>query len=101
MCTLKRCSRTIAPQQHPARTEFCLYTMVVYEKKYLEAYTNDQYILLKNNTTQLYSKLGRIKLLWNFFMTPEDGFDIYRFTGSGSLLCALLEICEKQGHPQL
>ena len=30
------------------------FTMVVYEKIYLEAYTNNQYICLKNNTAELY-----------------------------------------------
>ena len=30
------------------------FTMVVYEKIYLEAHKNNQYICLKNDTTQLY-----------------------------------------------
>ena len=32
--------------------------MVVYEKIYFEAYTNDQYICHKNNIEQLYFILG-------------------------------------------
>ena len=36
--------------------------MVVYEKIYFDAYTNDQYILHKNNTAQLYLILGRSEL---------------------------------------
>ena len=36
--------------------------MVVYEKVYFEAYTNDQYIWHKNNIAQLYFILGRAEL---------------------------------------
>ena len=37
--------------------------MVVHEKIYLEAYkNNNQYIYLKNNTSQLYFILGRAEL---------------------------------------
>ena len=54
--------------------------MVVYEKKYFEAYRNDQYIWHKNNITQLYFILGRAKLCWNFSSEPKDVPDIYRFS---------------------
>ena len=40
--------------------------MVVYEKIYFKAYTNDLYISYKNNIAQLYFILGRAKLCWNF-----------------------------------
>ena len=42
---------------HPAGTSVISawgFTMVVYEKKYFEAYRNDQYIWHKNNIAQLY-----------------------------------------------
>ena len=41
--------------------------MVVYEKKYFEAYTNDQYIRHKNNIAQLFFILGRAELHWKLF----------------------------------
>ena len=53
--------------------------MVVYEKKYFKAYTNDLYISCKNNIAQLYFILGRAELLWNFSSIPKDGSDIHRF----------------------
>ena len=40
--------------------------MVVYEKIYFEAYTNDQYISHKNNISQLLFILGGAELHWNF-----------------------------------
>ena len=40
--------------------------MVVYEKIYFEAYTNDQYIWDQNNTVQLYSILRIAELHWKF-----------------------------------
>ena len=42
------------------------FIMVVYEKIYFEAYTNDWYIWHKNNIAQLYFYLGRAKLCWIF-----------------------------------
>ena len=54
--------------------------MVVYEEKYFEAYTNDQYIWHKNNIAQLYFILGRAKLHGNFSSEPEDVPDVYRFS---------------------
>ena len=39
---------------------------MVYDKIYLEAHTNNQYICLKNNTAQLYFILGRAELYFNF-----------------------------------
>ena len=54
--------------------------MVVYEKIYFKAYTNDLYISYKNNISQLYFILGRAKLRWNFSSTLKDGFDIHRFS---------------------
>ena len=53
--------------------------MVVYEKIYFEAYTNDQYIWHKNNIAQLYFILERSKLRWNFSSWLRDAPDIYRF----------------------
>ena len=53
--------------------------MLVYEKIYFEAYTNDQYIWHKNNIAQLYFLLGRLKLHWNFSSWLRDAPDIYRF----------------------
>ena len=52
--------------------------MVVYEKIYFEAYTNDQYIWHKNNIAQLYFILGRAELRWNFSSWLKDASDIYR-----------------------
>ena len=48
--------------------------MVVYEKIYFKAYTNDLYISYKNNIAQLYFILG------NFSSILKDGFDIHRFS---------------------
>ena len=53
--------------------------MVVYEKIYFEAYTNDQYISHKNNIAQLYFILGRAELRWNFSSLLRDASDIHRF----------------------
>ena len=53
--------------------------MVVYEKVYFEAYTNDQYIWHKNNIAQLYFILGRAELCWNFSCWLRDASDIHRF----------------------
>ena len=50
--------------------------MVVYEKIYFKAYTNNQYISDKNDIVQLYFILGRAELLWNFSSILKDGFDI-------------------------
>ena len=52
--------------------------MVVYEKKYIEAYTNHQYIWHKNNIAQLYFILGRVELHWNFASWFRDAPDIDR-----------------------
>ena len=54
--------------------------MVVYEKIYFAAYTNDLYISYKNNIAQLYFILGRAELHWNFSSILKDGFDIHRFS---------------------
>ena len=51
--------------------------MVVYEKIYFKAYTNDLYISHKNNIAQLYFILGRAELRWNF--SSILGFDIQIF----------------------
>ena len=48
--------------------------MVVNEKIYFEAYTNDQYIWHKNNVAQLYFILG-----WKFSSWLRDAPDIYKF----------------------
>ena len=53
--------------------------MEAYEKKYFEAYTNDQYIWHKNNIAQLYFILGRVELHWNFSSAPVHP-DIHRFS---------------------
>ena len=53
--------------------------MVVYEKIYFEAYTNDQNIWHKNNIAQLYFILGRAELCWNFCSWLRDASDIHRF----------------------
>ena len=50
--------------------------MVVYEKIYFEAYTNDQYIWHKNNIAQLYFISGTAELRWNFSSIPKDAPDI-------------------------
>ena len=77
--------------------------MVVYEIIYFEAYTNDQYMCHKNNIAQLYFMLKTAKLLENFSSTPKDGSDIHTDfpPGSESLLCAIMEICNYQRHPQV
>ena len=54
--------------------------MVVYEKIYFKAYTNDLYISCKNNIAQLYFILGRAELLWNFSSMLKDGSYIHRFS---------------------
>ena len=54
--------------------------MVVYEKIYFKAYTNDLYISQKNNIAQLYLILGRAELRWNFSSILKDDFDIHRFS---------------------
>ena len=54
--------------------------MVVYEKIYFKAYTNDLCITYKNNIAQLYFIVGRAELRWNFFSILKDGFDIHRFS---------------------
>ena len=53
--------------------------MLVYEKIYFEAYTNDQYIWNKNNIAQLYFILGRAELRWNISSWLRDASDIHRF----------------------
>ena len=65
--------------------------MMSYERIYLEVYINNQYIWLKNNTTQLYFILGRADLYWDFSSIPKDGSDIHGFANwSWSLVCRLL-----------
>ena len=44
--------------------------MMVYEKIYSEAYTNDHYIYYKNNITQLYFTIG----------TEQDILEFFQFT---------------------
>ena len=51
--------------------------MVVYEKIYFEAYTNDWH---NNNIAQLYFILRTAKLHWNFSSITKDAPDIYRFS---------------------
>ena len=41
--------------------------MVVYEKVYFEAYTNDQYIWYKSNIAQLHFILGRGRAMLELF----------------------------------
>ena len=53
--------------------------MVVYEKIYFKAYTNDLYISHKNNIGQSYFIPGRTELHWNFSSILKGGFDIHRF----------------------
>ena len=60
--------------------------MVVYEKIYFKAYTNNQYIPDKNDIVQLYLILGRAELLWNFSSILKDGFDIHRFSNRKCVL---------------
>ena len=74
--------------------------MVVYEKMYFKAYTNDLYISHKNNFAQLYFILGRAKLCWNFSSILQDGFDIHRFSNRKWVLTMYsVGICECQKHP--
>ena len=54
--------------------------MVVYEKVYFKAYTNNLCISHKNNIAQLYFILGRAELHRNFSSILRDGFDIHRFS---------------------
>ena len=53
--------------------------MVVYEKIYFEAYTNDKYIWHKNNIVQLCSILRTAELHCNFYNWLRDAPDLYRF----------------------
>ena len=62
------------------------FTMVVDEKIYFEAYTNDQYIWHKNNIAQLCFILRTAELCWNFFSILKNGSDIYRFSNRKWLL---------------
>ena len=62
------------------RTQRGYIIMVVYEKIYFKAYTNDLYISYKNNISQFYFILGRAELHWNFSSILKDGFDIHRFS---------------------
>ena len=55
------------------------FIMVVYEKIYFKAYTNDLYISHKNNFAQLYFISGRAELHWNFSSWLRDASDIHRF----------------------
>ena len=84
--------------------------MVVYEKIYFEAYTNDQYIWHKNNIAQLSFILGKAKLHWNFSSMPKDAPDIHRFskkewvltlctTGNLWISGASLSQLQVQGYP--
>ena len=54
--------------------------MVVYEKIYFKAYTNDEYISDRNKIVQLYFILGTAELRWIFSSILKDDFDIYRFS---------------------
>ena len=68
--------------------------MVVFEKIYCKAYTNDKYISHKNNIVQLYFILGTAELYGNFSSLLKVALIFTDFpTGSGSLPCVLLEIC--------
>ena len=51
--------------------------MMVYEKIYSEAYTNDHYIYYKNNITQLYFTIGTEQIYWNFSSSLSNAPDIY------------------------
>ena len=54
-----------------------VYSWVVMRKYILKhKWLTNTFICLKNNTTQL---PGRSKLCWNFFSTPGEASDIYRF----------------------
>ena len=67
-------------------SNFCSHFSIgVYEKIYFESYINTQYNWLQNNTAQLYFKLGRAKLHWNFSSIPKDGSDIHRFSNMKSV----------------
>ena len=50
--------------------------MVVCDKIYFEAYTNDQYIWHKNIIEQFYSILGRTELCCNFSSWLRDASEI-------------------------
>ena len=54
--------------------------MVFYQKMYLEANINDQYIWHKNSIAQLYFMLRTAKLRWNCSSILKDAFDIHRFS---------------------
>ena len=47
--------------------------MVVYEKISFDAYTNNQYICLKNNIGELYFILVRADKRWHFSSISKDG----------------------------
>ena len=53
--------------------------MMIYEKKYFEAYTYHHYNWHKNNIAQLYFILGRAELCWNFSSWLRNVPDIYSF----------------------
>ena len=63
------------------------FTMVVYEKTYLEAYKITNTFVSKNNTTKLYFTLGRVGLCWKFFHLRMNLVLPDFPTGSGSYLC--------------
>ena len=56
------------------------FIMVVYQKMYFKAYTNDLHISHKYDIAQLYFILGRAELHWNFSSILKDDFDIHRFS---------------------
>ena len=68
------------------------YTMVSYQKIYLEAFMN-QYIWPKNNSVKLYLILGWAELHLNFSHIPKDGSDIHRFPNRK------YDICEYHSYP--
>ena len=62
------------------------FTMVVDEKIYFEAYTNDQYIWHKNNIAQLCFILGTAELCRNVSSILNNDSDIHRLSNRKWLL---------------
>ena len=69
--------------------------MVVYEKIYFKAYTNDLCISYKNNIAQLYFILGRAELRWNFSSILKDILIFTDFPTGSDLLFSYREVFVK------
>ena len=73
---------------------------MIYDKIYLKACINNQYICLKNNTAQLYFILGRAELCFNFSHLLRDAPIIHRFQ-TVQRPTSYWKICTYQKYPKV